>query len=376
MASNTDIDDDTVRLFLGGDVMTGRGIDQILPHPGDPTLHEPYVTSALEYVSMAERRNGKIPRPVDFSYPWGEALEELDRRAPHVRIVNLETAITRRGEPQPKSVHYRMAPENLPVLTAAGIQVCALANNHLLDWGRGGLLDSLRTLERAEIAGAGAGMDEASAERPAVVPLPGGGRLLLFAWGSPTAGVPRGWAATSTKPGVAFLPSLSDQDFDRIRRRIAAHRKSGDIVVVSVHRGPNWGYGIPRGERRFARRLIDDAGVDLVHGHSSHHPKPLEVHQGRLILYGCGDFLNDYEGISGHEPFRPELTLMYLPRLRASDGSLVDLTLVPFRLRRLRLERANAEEAAWLRNTLNHEGRRLGTRLMDGPDESLKLGGL
>ncbi len=75
----------TVRLFLCGDVMLGRGIDQILPHPADPRLYEPHVVSALTYVELAERVNGAIPRPVDFSYVWGDAIAELERLRPDAR---------------------------------------------------------------------------------------------------------------------------------------------------------------------------------------------------------------------------------------------------------------------------------------------------
>jgi poly-gamma-glutamate synthesis protein (capsule biosynthesis protein) len=69
-------------LFLCGDVMLGRGIDQILPHPGDPRLYESYVKSAATYVELAERRNGPIPKPVDFEYVWGDVLAELQRVRP------------------------------------------------------------------------------------------------------------------------------------------------------------------------------------------------------------------------------------------------------------------------------------------------------
>jgi len=85
-------------LFMCGDVMTGRGIDQVLPHPGDPALHEGYATSALDYVALAERANGPIPRPAEFAYVWGDALAEWARIAPDLRIVNLETAVTTRDE--------------------------------------------------------------------------------------------------------------------------------------------------------------------------------------------------------------------------------------------------------------------------------------
>lgn len=83
---------DRITLFLCGDVMTGRGIDQVLPHPNDPILYEPYMNSAMGYVDLAEMMNGPLARPVDFSYVWGDALEELARVSPDVRIINLRPA--------------------------------------------------------------------------------------------------------------------------------------------------------------------------------------------------------------------------------------------------------------------------------------------
>ena len=128
-----------VTLFVCGDVMTGRGVDQILPYPGDPRLREAYAEDAQAYVRLAERANGPIPRPAGFAWPWGAALEILDAAAPDVRLINLETAVTRQGDFAPgKAVHYRMSPGNLPCVAAARPDVCALANNHVLDFGRTG----------------------------------------------------------------------------------------------------------------------------------------------------------------------------------------------------------------------------------------------
>src|SRR5687768_14486749 len=89
---------DTFELFLCGDVMPGRGIDQILPHPSDPQLFEAYVRDARDYVALAERSAGKIPRKVSPAYVWGDALDELARRRPALRLVNLETSITTHDE--------------------------------------------------------------------------------------------------------------------------------------------------------------------------------------------------------------------------------------------------------------------------------------
>jgi hypothetical protein len=107
----------SVTLFLCGDVMTGRGIDQILPYPSDPQLYERYVSDARDYVALAERQNGPVARPVDFAYIWGDALEELQRRAPDVRIINLETAVTASDSYLLKGINYRMHPANVPCLS-------------------------------------------------------------------------------------------------------------------------------------------------------------------------------------------------------------------------------------------------------------------
>ena len=138
-----------MRIFLCGDVMTGRGIDQALPHPVNPNLYEPYVRDAREYVALAEKANGPIPRPLSFDYIWGNALPELERAEVDLRIANLETAVTSAETPWPeKGIHYRMHPQNIGCLTAAQISACALANNHVLDWGYDGLSETLKTLRR------------------------------------------------------------------------------------------------------------------------------------------------------------------------------------------------------------------------------------
>ncbi|MFP3943483.1 MAG: CapA family protein [Alphaproteobacteria bacterium] len=362
-----------VTLFLCGDVMTGRGIDQILPHPADPHICEPWVKSALTYVELAQEVSGDIPRPVGFPYIWGDALGELARAAPDARIINLETSVTARGECGGRGISYRMNPENLPCLTAAGIDCCVLANNHVLDWGPVGLADTLDSLKSAPMKIAGAGGDAEEAAAPAILELPGGNRILVFAAGAASSGIPRGWAAGPGRPGVHHLEALSGGALAAIARQVRRHKREGDIAVVSVHWGGNWGYEIPAGQRRFAHGLIDEAGADIVHGHSSHHVKGIEVYKGRPVFYGCGDFLNDYEGISGYERFRDDLVLMYFPSVSPSDGRLARCRMVPLRIRNFRLNRASREEADWLAQTLNREGKPFGTAVRRGPDGDLLL---
>lgn len=363
-----------ITLFLCGDVMTGRGIDQILPHPGDPVIHEPWVRNARRYVSLAEERHGLIPRPAAFSYIWGDALDELERTAPDARIINLETAVTVSDDYwKGKGINYRMHPANLGCLTAAGIDVCTLANNHVMDWGYPGLEETLSVLRTAGIRYAGAGMDLAEAESPSVLEVPGKGRVLVFALGSETSGIPPEWAAAGSRPGVNLLPDLSRETAIRVGKRIRAARRPGDLVVVSIHWGGNWGNAIPREEHAFACALIDQGGADVIHGHSSHHVKGIGVHGGRPILFGCGDFINDYEGIGGYEVFRGDLALMYFVSMDTANGKMAGMRMVPMKMRGLRLERASAADGRWLAATLSREGKPFGTSVEPIADGSLEL---
>ncbi len=363
-----------VAIFMTGDVMTGRGIDQALPFAGDPIIHESYMKSAEGYLRIAEEANGPIPRPVPFAYVWGEALEELQRRSPDLRLINLETSITASNDYwKDKGINYRMHPQNVPVLTQAGINLCSLANNHILDWGYAGLFETLQTLQRADIAGSGAGRNLNEAAAPAVMTLSGKGRALVFSFGLESSGIPSSWAATADRPGVNLLADLSDNTLDQIAQNIRRVKHKGDIVVVSIHWGGNWGYKVPAAQETFAHRLIDRAGVDVIHGHSSHHVKGIEVYKERLILYGCGDFINDYEGISGYEEFRADLSLMYFAAIDAATGKLIQLQMVPTQIKRFRVGRAPADDALWLKNIINREGKRFGTRVLPDRNNSLTL---
>lgn len=348
-----------VTVFLCGDVMTGRAIDQVLPHPSDPRLYEEAVSDARTYLELAEEVNGPIPRRVNLSYIWGDALAELQDVAPDVRIVNLETSVTRTARPWPKSVNYRMNPANVGCLTAAGIDICVLANNHVLDYVHAGLIETLDTLHRAGLETAGAGRSLEEARRPAVAELAGHSRVVVHGLGTRTSGIPPSWAAAEDRPGVDLLPDLSAKTAGAIEHRLRDIKRSGDVTIASLHWGSNWGYEVPAAYVRFAHRLID-GGVDIVHGHSSHHPRPIEVYRGRVILYGCGDFLNDYEGIRGFEQYRADLTLMYFLTLDPASGGLIQLRMVPLHIRRMRLNRACPRDADWLAGRLARVSRPFG----------------
>jgi len=196
--------------------------------------------------------------------------------------------------------------------------------------------------------------------------------LVLYAFGAADSGVPEAWAAGRATPGVNWIGDFGARTTARICDAIARSTRQNDIVVVSIHWGSNWGYAVPDEHRCFAHALIDLGGVHLVYGHSSHHVKPIEVHQGRAVLYGCGDFLNDYEGIPSRPEYRDDLTLMYFPTVDATSGELVELAMVPLLVRQFRLSRPGAADAEWLCDTLDRECRRFGARV-EARDDYLVL---
>lgn len=226
-------------VFLCGDVMLGRGIDQVLPHPCPPHLYEPYVRDARDYITLAEEVNGPIPRPVGLDYVWGDALAELERRAPDVRLINLETSITTSEAWWPdKGIHYRMNPAHAGCLTAARIGCCALANNHVLDWGYEGLRETLAMLRSVGIATAGAGASLEEARAPALLEVPGRGRVAVFSLGTESSGIPPEWAAGEERPGVELLEDLTPATARRIGAAGSALTSCGRRTARSRSTGP------------------------------------------------------------------------------------------------------------------------------------------
>lgn len=373
MVQDTTSANSSIRLFLCGDVMTARGIDQILPNSVDPILYEGYVKDARDYVKLAERKNGKILKPVSYNYLWGDALKIWKKMLPEVKIINLETSITTNNKPWPgKGINYRMHPKNVAILTTATVDYCSLANNHTLDWERPGLTETIETLKNAGIAFSGAAQNIEEAAKPAIISIKNG-RLQIFSFGAESSGIPNSWAAQKQLSGLNILPNNVDVASNLIKEQVKAIKKKNDIVVFSVHWGGNWGYDIPSNHKILAHEIIDNAGVDIVFGHSSHHPLGIEVYKNKLIIYGAGDFINDYEGIQSHEEYKGELSLMYFPLINLTNGELISLRMFPMEIKKFQLHNASKLDAIWLQNSLNREGKKLNTKVILNNDNSMDL---
>lgn len=368
----------TIKIGLTGDVMIGRGIDAILPNSVPPTLHENFVKDAQTYVKLAIKENGPLPLPLplsqsepderQYSYIWGDLVHEL-RDLPDVTLVNLETALTTSDDwAKGKGIHLRSHPRNVESLS--WVNAVSLANNHVLDWGITGLEDTMNTVKDADIAFAGAGRTIDEASNPVLIsvstmtdqePI----NMKVIAMGFPSAGVPLSWRATNYECGVNVEEDLDQQTAKRVADSLRRGKSSvNDLSVVSIHWGGNWNWGLPEEWRQFAHQLIDN-GVDLVVGHSSHHVKGIEVYKGKMIAYGLGDFLNDYEGIEGqgYEEFRHDLSCFYLPQYDMDTKKVVDIEIIPCKIKNLRVQRAtDPKDIEWLQNAFTNEGKSVGTR--------------
>jgi poly-gamma-glutamate synthesis protein (capsule biosynthesis protein) len=387
-----------VKIFLCGDVMTGRGIDQILPYPSNPKLKEPFVKDARDYIIFAEEVNGKINYPVSFDYIWGDALKELEKEKVDIRIINLETTITTSDNFLPKGINYRMNPKNIDVLKVFKVDVACLANNHILDFGEEGLLETIETLKKNGILTVGAGKNIEEASKPVVIKIDPFQKVrvesekfsvIIFNYADVSSGVPIWWKAEKNKAGVnlwdadytdltqtrqnkiskwpafhsaSYTSSSAESAFYSTKsalNKISAGSASSSVKsafkIFSIHWGPNWGYEISEEERNFAHRLIDEANIDIVFGHSSHHFKGIETYKGKLIIYGAGDFINDYEGIGGYEEFRGDLVLSYVVEIE--NLKINKLILLPFRIKKFRLNYCTDEEIDWIFNVLKRESK-------------------
>jgi poly-gamma-glutamate capsule biosynthesis protein CapA/YwtB (metallophosphatase superfamily) len=208
-------------------------------------------------------------------------------------LVNLECALTvceRRGPKAAPVFFFRAPPERgVAALRAAHVSCVNLANNHVLDFGVAGLLETLATLDRAGIAHVGAGANLADASAARLFSL---GRRRLAVLGF-TDNEPD-WAASRTRPGVHYVPlDPRDSAFAALLDRICTARAQADLVVVSAHWGPNMREH-PRAAARRAARLLVEAGAGVVHGHSAHVVQGVELIEGQPVLYDCGGLVDDY----------------------------------------------------------------------------------
>ncbi len=295
-------------LALMGDVMLGRGVNEAL-------------------VAM---------RPAEL---WGGVLPHLVQA--DLRIANLECALTTHTHQWTrtrKMFHFRADPSAVKALQAARIDACSLANNHTLDYGERGLIDTLHTLKAAGISYAGAGANASEAAQPTLVEVQGINtyRVALIAF---TDNEPD-FAAQSARPGTNFMEASLDQtSLARVSTAIGEARAMGaDLVVFSNHWGGNFIQRPSHRFRDFAKRVIE-LGADIYYGHSAHICQGIELHRGKPILYDTGNLIDDY---AVDPVLRNDRSCLY--RISFGGNCLQRIELVPLTLSFARVDLARGEE--------------------------------
>ena len=372
----------TIRILIhGGDNMLGRAVQLSFPvqAPGEQWIRDSctadhYMTMALHSLqptlSEIRQQNENCG-----SYLWDQSRFAM-KHEPDVCLLNLETAVTKTISnsdiPSHKGIHYHMHVDNFETIMAgfpfqAPVVVC-FANNHSLDFGRKAFEEESLTFfdQTTSVKMIGCGRNFREAATPAVVHCDGV-EIEIFAVATGCSGTPRDWWATEFQSGLVGLPSLTNsvkvEEAMKIIRNVISNSPSGNnrrVRILSIHWGPNWALKHESeaqiaARREFAHRVIDECGVDLIYGHSSHHIRGMERYKQKLILYGAGDIINDYEGFEnpGEERY-VKLGGIFVVDLTES-GELRQLRIVPMLMNQLRLERYTKDSLRWDPNRQRYE---------------------
>lgn len=343
-----------LQLLVLGDVMLGRLVDQIFPK----RVHNP---EEYRHAHMLMARNpAKIDelRQKGHKYVWGDLLPIFEKA--DLRIINLETSVTDSSKKWPqKAFNYRMHPDNLKCLQEANIEYCSLANNHTLDFSEEGLFDTIKSLNDRGIKWAGVGKNRDEAFRPAILSCLGM-KIACFSF----ADHYDMWEATDTKPGINFIDveNYTSKDIESIKKKMKTYQEDEkvDLTIVSIHWGSNYCW-IPSNKfRSFAHELIDACQVDIIHGHSSHHVQGIEIYKGKPILYGCGDFVDDY---AVDDAYRNDLGFAYILDINKTSHNVESIQLVPTKIQFFQASTEMPKyDKKWLLNTMTTLSAKFGTK--------------
>lgn len=319
-----------ITVALAGDVMLGRGVNEVIPSRG-------------------------------YAYPWGDVLSLLQRA--DLLLINLEcalTAETRRWHDGYKAFYFRAEPDVVETLRVGGVDFASLANNHAGDFGTSGFLETVAVLDRAGIAHAGAGADLISARAPARLAA-NDLRIAVVAF----ADYPEAWAASRETPGINYIPVSTEHETLRVVEHALAEARAGaDLVIFSIHWGPNMRSHPTAAFQRFARWVVD-SGADLFWGHSAHVVQGIEIWNGRPILYDTGDFVDDY---AVDPELRNDLSALFL--LRVDPPRVVGLDLEPVAIGDRCVTLARGRNRDWFAARITELCAEMGTQVVEIPGKT------
>lgn len=361
-----------LKFAVAGDTMLGRLVDQLFSiHSNDPE-NTRYIESWKRKHPEAVQKFTSNP----YTYVWGDLLPVF-RSWADVRLINLETSITTNEEKDPKEFNYRMHPHNVRSLTEAKIDYCSLANNHILDYKEKGLLETVAVLKENSIKFAGVGTEEEAWEPTTITKSIQQDKesknidIMCFSFSDHY----KKWAAKGNKIGINFLDVdvMDENDFKVVQKKIEEKKKNRrpDIVVASIHWGSNYSWQPPKNFRRFAHFLVDECGIDLIHGHSSHHIQGIEVYKKKPILYGCGDFIDDY---AVDDDYRNDLGFLYKLMYDVDKKEWKKIVLVPTKIKQFSVSSMVTKgERTWLTEKIKTLSAVFGTTVKEKANHTLQI---
>ncbi|MGQ0823804.1 MAG: CapA family protein [Actinomycetota bacterium] len=206
-------------------------------------------------------------------------------RSADIAMVNLESAITERGAAEPKAFTFRAPARGLTAIASAGVDIVSMANNHGIDFGPEGLLDSLAAEQQHGLPIVGIGANAAEAYAPHIIEVNGQRIAILAATQVLDDHLIATWTATDTSPGIA-----SAKEIDRLLAVVREARTTSDTVVVFLH----WGTEretCPTDRQRELAWQLADAGADVIVGGHAHRVQGAGRLGGAFVAYGLGNFV-------------------------------------------------------------------------------------
>ena len=314
-----------VTLAFAGDTMLGRGVNEAILKHG-------------------------------YFYPWGNIIPLL--QTADLRMVNLENTFTKSTQKVPKVFNFKSDPKNVQSLKKAHIDIVSLANNHIKDFGNEGLLETLKTLQKAGIKSVGAGKNLKQARAPLIIKKNG----IKFGIIGATDNEPI-WQATKTSLGTNYF---NVHDLNQLLDDIKKLKKRTDIVIVSLHWGPNMRERPTQDYINSAHKMVD-AGADIIHGHSSHNFQAIETYKGKLILYDTGDLVDDYRV----DPvLRNDWSFLYFVTI--SKNGVKNVKIVPIKIDTMQVNRAIEPEKSKILNRMKSLSKAFGTTISHDGEILLK----
>jgi len=311
------------------------------------------ITLAFTGDVMLGRLMNQVMKNYGIDYVWGDLRNEL--KDANLTLINLECAITesnKKWDMWPKVFFFKMSPKHKSVLKKAGVDYACLANNHILDFKEKGLLESIKFLKELKIRYGGAGKNLNEAKKPVIFKL-NNLKIGIIAFQDNHSD----WEAGKNKPGTFYL-EVSDKGLEKIKPLIEKNKKNVDIMIVSAHWGPNMVEYPSEKHIDFAHSLID-TGVDIFYGHSSHVFQGIERYKNGLILYDCGEFIDDY---AVDEFLRNDLSFLFKVKIK---NKIKELELIPIIIKNFQVNKAKGKEAKEINEMMKKRSRIFKTKFIE-----------